>query len=122
LGNLFVVIPLAVVAGVLQATIFEWIYHRYWLHRPWLPPQMFTAHTLVHHSSASTRIRLKSTSRSRRKRQRPMVGRPALVAIKLIPWSLVARLAQGTACIRLDVVGVVGGRSSPIRAYEASTT
>ena len=49
LGNLLVVIPLAVVAGLLQATWFEWIYHRYWLHRPWLPPQMFTAHTLVHH-------------------------------------------------------------------------
>ena len=49
LGTLLVALPLAVVAGVLQATTFEWIYHRYWLHRPWLPPQMFTAHTLVHH-------------------------------------------------------------------------
>jgi hypothetical protein len=49
LETLLVAIPLAAVAGILQATLFEWIYHRYWLHRPWLPPQMFTAHTLVHH-------------------------------------------------------------------------
>ena len=47
--NLSVLIPLAAVVGILQTSLFEWIYHRYWLHRPWLPPQMFTAHTLVHH-------------------------------------------------------------------------
>lgn len=47
--NLAVVIPLAAVVGIVQTSLFEWVYHRYWLHRPWLPPAMFTAHTLVHH-------------------------------------------------------------------------
>src|SRR5262249_20267467 len=26
-----------------------WTFHRYWLHRPWQPKGVFTAHTLVHH-------------------------------------------------------------------------
>lgn len=43
------IIPIAVVVSLVYASVFEWVYHRYWLHRPWLPPQMFTAHTLVHH-------------------------------------------------------------------------
>lgn len=38
-------IPIAIV----HASLFEWVFHRYWLHRPWLPKDVFTAHTLVHH-------------------------------------------------------------------------
>ena len=35
--------------GVVQASLFEWAFHRYWLHRPWLPKNCFTQHTLIHH-------------------------------------------------------------------------
>lgn len=38
-------LPLAII----QASLFEWAFHRYWLHRPWLPKDVFTAHTLIHH-------------------------------------------------------------------------
>jgi len=39
----------ALLVSVVQASFFEWAFHRYWLHRPWLPKDVFTAHTLVHH-------------------------------------------------------------------------
>src|SRR5262245_60863769 len=35
--------------GVVQSSFFEWAFHRYWLHRPWLPKDCFTTHTLIHH-------------------------------------------------------------------------
>ena len=38
-----------IAVGIVQASFFEWAFHRYWLHRPWLPKNVFTAHTLVHH-------------------------------------------------------------------------
>ena len=38
-----------IILGVVQASFFEWTFHRYWLHRPWQPKGVFTAHTLVHH-------------------------------------------------------------------------
>lgn len=46
---IFAAISLAIVTGVLQASFFEWAFHRYWLHRPWLPKDCFTTHTLIHH-------------------------------------------------------------------------
>jgi len=39
----------AVLIGIVHASFFEWAFHRYWLHRPWQPKEVFTAHTLVHH-------------------------------------------------------------------------
>src|SRR5678809_1138395 len=35
--------------GVVQSSFFEWAFHRYWLHRPWLPKECFTQHALIHH-------------------------------------------------------------------------
>ena len=46
---IFAAISLAIVTGVVQASFFEWAFHRYWLHRPWLPKDCFTTHTLIHH-------------------------------------------------------------------------
>jgi len=109
LGNLLVVIPLAVVAGVLQATLFEWIYHRYWLHRPWLPPQMFTAHTLVHHQLCKHEDTFHVTEEEQEEALAfQWWGGAALVAINLIPWSIAALLARGTAYPGWTVVATVG--------------
>jgi len=49
----FLVIGAGIAVGVVQASFFEWAFHRYWLHRPWLPKNVFTAHTLVHHHRPS---------------------------------------------------------------------
>ena len=73
---------------VVQASFFEWVYHRYWLHRPWLPPQMFTAHTLVHHQLCKH----DDTFHVHDEEQEEALtfhwwGGPALIAINLIPWA-----------------------------------
>jgi len=73
---------------VVQASFFEWVYHRYWLHRPWLPPQMFTAHTLVHHQLCKH----DDTFHVHDQEQEEALtfhwwGGPALIAINLIPWA-----------------------------------
>jgi len=95
---LLVAIPLAFVAGVLQATVFEWIYHRYWLHRPWLPPQMFTAHTLVHHQLCKHEDTFHVTEPEQEEALTfQWWGGPVLVAINMIPWAIAALLARGTA-------------------------
>src|SRR4249920_3643406 len=87
LANLLVVIPLAAMVGVLQASLFEWIYHRYWLHRPWLPPQMFTAHTLVHHQLCKN----EDTFQVHDEEQEEALtfqwwGGPILVSLNMLPW------------------------------------
>jgi hypothetical protein len=81
------VIPVAAFAAVVQASYFEWIYHRYWLHRPWLPPQMFTAHTLVHHQLCKH----DDTFQVHDEEQEEALtfqwwGGPLLVVINLLPW------------------------------------
>ena len=73
-----------------QASFFEWIYHRYWLHRPWLPPQMFTAHTLVHHQLCKHG----DTFHVHDEEQEEALtfqwwGGPLLIALNLLPWSAV---------------------------------
>jgi hypothetical protein len=73
---------------VLQASLFEWVYHRYWLHRPWLPPQMFTAHTLVHHQLCKH----DDTFHVHDEEQEEALtfqwwGGPLLIAINVVPWT-----------------------------------
>jgi hypothetical protein len=108
LENLLVVIPLAAVAGVLQATLFEWIYHRYWLHRPWLPAQMFTAHTLVHHQLCKHEDTFHVTEEEQEEALAfQWWGGPVLVAINVIPWSIAALLTRGTGYPGWTVVATV---------------
>jgi hypothetical protein len=76
-----------VAIGILQATFFEWAYHRYWLHRPWLPPQMFTAHTLVHHQLCKH----DDTYHVHDEEQEEALtfqwwGGPVLIGINALPW------------------------------------
>jgi len=78
-------IPLAIV----QASFFEWAFHRYWLHRPWLPKECFTAPTLIHHQLC----KFDDTFQVVDEEQHEALtfqwwGGPVLVAINLIPWVL----------------------------------
>lgn len=89
--NLWIVLPIAAVAAVIHTSLFEWVYHRYWLHRPWLPPQMFTAHTLVHHQLCKH----EDTFHVEEEEQEEALtfqwwGGPILVAIIVLPWAAVA--------------------------------
>ena len=81
------IFPIAVV----QASLFEWAFHRYWLHRPWLPKECFTSHTLVHHQLC----KFDDTFHVEEKEQEEALtfawwGGPALIAINTAPWLLVA--------------------------------
>lgn len=84
-------IPLAVLVGVVQASFFEWAFHRYWLHRPWLPKDCFTTHTLIHHQLCKH----DDTFHVVEEEQHEALtfawwGGPTLVLINAVPWSLVA--------------------------------
>lgn len=88
LSTFLIAVPAAVALAILQSSVFEWIYHRYWLHRPWLPPQMFTAHTLVHHQLCKH----DDTFHVHDEEQEEALtfqwwGGPVLVAINLLPWA-----------------------------------
>ena len=108
---------------VVQASFFEWAYHRYWLHRPWLPPQMFTAHTLVHHQLCKH----EDTFHVHDEEQEEALtfqwwGGPALIAINLIPWAgvwwpLRAMNAPGTF-IAVTLIAVVVTLGLYYAAYE----
>ena len=80
-------IPLAIV----QASFFEWAFHRYWLHRPWLPKDCFTAHTLIHHQLC----KFDDTFHVESEEQHEALhfqwwGGPLLVAMNIVPWLLIS--------------------------------
>lgn len=82
-----IAVPVGLLAGILQATFFEWVYHRYWLHRPWLPPQMFTAHTLVHHQLCKHDDTFQVTEHEQEEALTfQWWGGPMLVGLNLLPW------------------------------------
>lgn len=75
----------------IQASFFEWAFHRYWLHRPWLPKDCFTTHTLIHHQLC----KFEDTFHVEEKEQEEALhfawwGGPTLIAINLVPWALIA--------------------------------
>jgi hypothetical protein len=77
--------------AVVQASFFEWAFHRYWLHRPWLPKDCFTTHTLIHHQLC----KFDDTFHVEEEEQHEALsfawwGGPTLCAINLAPWLLVA--------------------------------
>ncbi len=86
---------IAILAGalicVVQASFFEWAFHRYWLHRPWLPESCFTSHTLVHHQLC----KFDDTFHVVEEEQEEALsfqwwGGPTLILINTIPWALLA--------------------------------
>ena len=84
-------VVLGVVIGIVQASFFEWTFHRYWLHRPWLPKDVFTAHTLVHHQLCKH----DDTFEVHAEEQHEALhfqwwGGPFLILINLTPWLIAA--------------------------------
>jgi hypothetical protein len=88
-------VVLAILAGisvaVVQASFFEWAFHRYWLHRPWLPKECFTAHTLVHHQLC----KFEDTFHVSEPEQEEALGfqwwgGPFLIVLNVTPWVLAA--------------------------------
>ncbi len=109
MNNPLVVIPLAVLVGLLQTSLFEWIYHRYWLHRPWLPPQMFTAHTLVHHQLCKHDDTFHVTEEEQEEALTfQWWAAPVLVGINMVPWALLA-LFKPLGLPWMTVMWSVGG-------------
>ena len=82
---------LAFFVGVVQSSLFEWAFHRYWLHRPWLPKDCFTQHTLIHHQLC----KFDDTFHVEEEEQHEALtfmwwGGPVLIAINLAPWVLLS--------------------------------
>jgi len=111
------VLPLAALAciplAVVQASFFEWAFHRYWLHRPWLPKDCFTAHTLVHHQLCKFDDTFLVVDEEQHESLHfAWWGGPALIAINLIPWLLLAWAIAAAGLLRLSVVLTVGAAAA----------
>ena len=96
--------------AVVQASLFEWAFHRYWLHRPWLPKDCFTSHTLVHHQLC----KFDDTFHVHEEEQEEALtfawwGGPTLVSINILPWVLAmwGLSAAGVAPFNFVVLGSV---------------
>jgi len=115
----FVAIPLA----TLQASFFEWTFHRFWLHRPWLPKNVFTAHTLVHHQLCKFEDTFQVTEDEQHEALTfQWWGGALLVGLNMVPWALIlwglaafgihlpalAILITGAAVVAVYYVGYEG--------------
>ncbi len=81
----------ACVAATVQSSFFEWVFHRYWLHRPWLPKDCFTAHTLVHHQLCKFEDTFEVVEHEQEEALHfQWWGGPFLVSLNIIPWVLLA--------------------------------
>jgi hypothetical protein len=77
----------AFLLAIVQASFFEWCFHRYWLHRPWLPKDVFTAHTLVHHQLCKFDDTFHVTEEEQHEALHfQWWGGPFLIALNVIPW------------------------------------
>lgn len=77
--------------GVVHGSFFEWAFHRYWLHRPWLPKDCFTTHTLVHHQLCKYDDTFHVTEEEQHEALTfAWWGGPTLIAISVTPWALLS--------------------------------
>lgn len=91
MSSLLLTVLCTIPVGIVYTSFFEWAYHRYWLHRPWLPPQMFTAHTLVHHQLCKHEDTFHVTEEEQEEALTfQWWAGPIIVAIALVPWALIA--------------------------------
>ena len=105
--------------ALLQATFAEWAFHRYWLHRPWLPEGCFTAHTLVHHQLC----KYDDTFHVEEEEQHEALtfewwGGPTLIAINMIPWALAA-WGLHAAGVALPFLAILIAAAAVIALYYA---
>jgi len=91
LALITVTLVIAMAIAIVQASFFEWAFHRFWLHRPWLPESCFTAHTLVHHQLCKYGDTFHVTEPEQEEALTfQWWGGPVLIAINVLPWVLVA--------------------------------
>jgi hypothetical protein len=77
--------------GVVQASFFEWAFHRYWLHRPWLPKGCFTSHTLIHHQLCKFEDTFHVVEEEQHEALTFMWwGGTVLIVVSVAPWVLLA--------------------------------
>jgi hypothetical protein len=77
--------------GVVQASLFEWAFHRYWLHRPWLPKNCFTQHTLIHHQLCKFEDTFHVVEEEQHEALTFMWwGGPMLIALNVAPWVILS--------------------------------
>jgi len=86
-----IAIVAADIAATVQSSFFEWAFHRFWLHRPWLPKDCFTTHTLIHHQLC----KFDDTFHVVEEEQEEALhfqwwGGPLLVSMNIVPWVLAA--------------------------------
>ena len=108
-----------VVTGVIQASFFEWTFHRYWLHRPWLPKDVFTAHTLIHHQLCKH----DDTFEVHDEEQHEALhfqwwGGPLLVLINLVPWTIAAVILWLTH-VEVPSIAFIAAMGATIMVYYA---
>ncbi len=120
MSNTLMFLGLGVLTGILQGSFFEWVYHRYWLHRPWLPPQMFTAHTLVHHQLCKH----DDTFHVHDEEQEEALtfqwwGGPALVTLNALPWAGAWFLLRDVLSFQQGAGFVIGFYASMFSYYLA---
>src|SRR5258706_6438152 len=109
----------AIVLGIVQASFFEWAFHRYWLHRPWLPKDCFTTHTLIHHQLCKH----DDTFHVVEEEQHEALtfawwGGPTLVVINAVPWTLIA-FGLTAFGIHLPYVAFICGIAGTLLSYYA---
>ena len=114
---------LAILAGIplatVQASFFEWMFHRYWLHRPWLPEGCFTSHTLIHHQLCKFDDTFKVTEEEQHEALSfQWWGGPLLVAINCTPW-LLAAWALAAAGVALPYVAFLVAMGATFASYYA---
>jgi hypothetical protein len=86
-----VTLAIAIAIAVVQASFFEWAFHRFWLHRPWLPESCFTTHTLIHHQLCKYDDTFHVTEPEQEEALTfQWWGGPVLITINVLPWALVA--------------------------------
>lgn len=112
-------IVVAFFVGVVQASLFEWAFHRYWLHRPWLPKECFTQHTLIHHQLC----KFDDTFHVEEEEQHEALtfmwwGGPLLVAINAVPWAILSFLLSSQN-VALPYLAFVITLASTIAIYYA---
>ena len=98
--------------GIVQGSFFEWAFHRYWLHRPWLPKDCFTTHTLIHHQLCKYDDTFHVTEEEQHEALTfAWWGGPVLIAIGLLPWALLswALYASGVRLPFLAFLGAFAG-------------
>lgn len=105
--TLALILAAVFVIAVVQASFFEWAFHRYWLHRPWQPKDCFTTHTLIHHQLC----KYDDTFHVVEEEQHEALsfawwGGPTLIAINVIPWLFIG-WGLSAAGVALPYLGMV---------------